>query len=85
MVTLNVCDFVCPSTMLPKLNVAGETFRPACTPVPVKATVSGEPVALLVTVTDPLALPAVLGLKPIDSVKICPGVRVKGVPKPLTP
>lgn len=64
LVTLNVCDFVCPSTTLPKLNVAGETFRPACTPVPVKAIESGEAFASLVTVTVPEALAAVAGAKP---------------------
>ena len=64
MVTLNVCDFVCPSTILPKLNVAGEIFRPACTPVPVKGMVSGEPFASLVTVTVPEVLAAVTGAKP---------------------
>jgi hypothetical protein len=64
LVTLKVCDFVCPSMTLPKLNVAGETFSPACTPVPLRAIVSGEPFASLVTVTVPEALAAVVGAKP---------------------
>ena len=70
LVTLNDCDFVSPSARLPKLNVAGEIFRPACTPVPVKAIVSGEPVALLVTVTVPEALAAVTGAKPMVRVTL---------------
>lgn len=55
------------------------------TPVPVRVIVAGEPEALLVTVTDPFAPPATLGLKLIETVKVCPGVRVTGVPAPPTP
>jgi len=42
---------------LPQLKLAGLTVNPACTPVPDNAIVAGEPAALLVTVTLPLALP----------------------------
>ncbi len=40
--------------------------------------------ALLVTVTAPVALPSVVGLKLIESVKACPDARVTGVPAPFT-
>jgi hypothetical protein len=46
---------------LPKLKLVGLTVNPAWTPVPDNAIVAGEPVALLVTVTLPLALPLVVG------------------------
>jgi hypothetical protein len=45
--------------------------------------VVGEPVALLVTVTVPLALPAAVGVKITLNVRFCPGVSVTGVPAPL--
>lgn len=56
----------------------------AWTPVPDSVMVAGDPLALLVTVTDPLALPTVVGLKPIEIVRVCPDVTVTGVLAPLT-
>jgi hypothetical protein len=53
------------------------------TPVPDSVIVAGDPFALLVTVTDPLALPVVVGLKPIEIVRVCPDVSVTGVLAPL--
>jgi hypothetical protein len=55
----------------------------AVTPVPVRAIVAGEPVALLVTVTLPGKLPVVVGLKITLSVVLCVGVSVTGVLAPL--
>ena len=55
----------------------------ACTPVPDRAIVTGEPVAVLVTVTVPEALPADVGLKITPKANCCPAVNVTGVPAPL--
>ena len=46
--------------------------------------VTGEPVALLVTFTVPLALPVDVGLKATLKVKLCEGVRVTGTLAPLS-
>ena len=54
----------------------------ALTPVPDKLTV-GEELALLVSVTLPLALPAVVGANVSVSVALCPAEMVAGVVTPL--
>lgn len=46
-----------------------------CDP-PVRAIVVGELLALLVTVTLPVALPVEVGVKPTVNVADCPGVSV---------
>lgn len=43
----------------------------------------GEPDALLVTVTDPLSLPAALGLKITSNIMFWPAFRVTGVLAPV--
>lgn len=60
LVRVKFCDFVCPSTILPKSKVAGEMLSPGCVPAPLSAIVTGDP-ALLVTVMVPEALPADAG------------------------
>jgi hypothetical protein len=55
----------------------------ATAPVPESAIVVGEPVALLVIVTLPLAAPAAVGLKCTVIVRVCDAVNVTGVPAPL--
>jgi hypothetical protein len=55
------------------------------TPVPARVIFAGEPKALLVTDRDPLEIPALVGVKLIEVIKVCPGVRVTGVPAPDTP
>ena len=49
--------------MLPKLKLVGVAVieTDAATPVPVKATVEGEPGALLEMLTAPFRVPAVVG------------------------
>jgi hypothetical protein len=69
-VTLKVCDFVCPSTKLPKSNEAGETLSPGCTPAPLRGIESGESFASLVTMTEPEALATVVGAKPTVKVTL---------------
>lgn len=39
---------------------------------------------MLLTVTEPVALPAALGSKITPNVRLCPAVRVTGVPAPLS-
>lgn len=54
-----------------------------CTPVPESAMIFGEPDALLVTLTEPVSLPAAFGLKITLKVVFCPSLRVTGVPVPV--
>lgn len=56
----------------------------ACTPVPTSAIVAGEPVALLVTDTLPLELPAVVGSNTALNVNVCDAPSVTGVFAPVT-
>jgi len=91
-VIVKFCDFDCPSITLPKLKLAGLTVNPGCAPVPLRAIVAGEPAALLVIVTLPLAAPAVVGVKTTLNVRVCEGFKVAGTvaplnvyPVPLTP
>lgn len=51
--------------------------------MPESAIVFGEPVAVLVTVTVPVSLPAAVGLKITPNVIACPAVKVTGAPAPL--
>jgi len=83
-VTVKTCDFVWPSTTLPKLKLEGETLRPACTPVPLKATESGDPFASLTSVTEPVTLPVALGEKSTSKVTLADGLIVAGVVTPFT-
>jgi hypothetical protein len=53
--------FVLPSVTLPKLTDVGFAEICGCVPVPLREIVSGEPGALLVTETLPVALPAEVG------------------------
>ena len=57
----------------------------ACTPVPERVIVAGDPVALLVTVNVPFTLPAEAGLKLGAMVRVCEGESVTGVLAPFTP
>jgi len=78
------CDFVWPSTTLPKLKLAGETLNPACVPVPLKATEVGEVTALLAMLTVPFRVPAVVGANTAVNVAVPPTPTVAGSAKPLT-
>jgi hypothetical protein len=46
---------------------------------------TGEFVALLETLTMPVALPALLGAKVTFNVAVCPGVRINPEDTPLVP
>jgi hypothetical protein len=51
---VTVCELVTPTVTLEKATLAGTTEMAGCTPVPLRATVAGELVALLVTVMLPV-------------------------------
>ena len=82
-VIVKLCDFVCPSTTLPKLKLVGLTLNPGWMPVPLRAIAAGEPVALLVTLTLPLELPVAVGANTTPNVKVCEGFNVAGTLTPL--
>ena len=82
--TVKVCDFIWPSTVLPKLKLAGVTLRPACAPLPLKAIVMGDPLALLTIAIEPLTLPVAVGAKFTPSVTVSEGLRAAGAVSPLT-
>jgi hypothetical protein len=84
LVTVIACDFVWPSTMLPKLKVAGERLNPGAAAVPVTGIVSGEFPALLTIEIDPVMLPDADGEKAAPSVTLSDGVRVAGVVIPVS-
>ena len=65
---------------LPKLTDAGDAVSvPTTTPVPLSGMLRVGFVALLVTVTDPLAAPAAVGAKVTVSDCVAPLARVNGV------
>ena len=55
----------------------------AAAPVPARAMVCGELVAVLTTVTVPLRFPAVVGSKMALKLADCPAARVIGRERPL--
>ena len=78
-----VCVPLLPTFTLPKLSDVGLAESCGETPVPVAAIVTGEPVALLVTVTDPFTAPDTVGANTIESTVVCPAVSVIGVVIPF--
>ena len=67
----------------PKLKLPGVTLNPACTPLPLSATVAGEFGALLTMEIDPVALPVAAGAYCALKLADWPGVRVSGRVTPL--
>ena len=57
-------------------------MRVGAIPLPVNAIVVGEFVALLITETPPVTLPAATGEKATVNVAFCPAARVRGTAKP---
>src|SRR5437899_7518992 len=74
-----------PTFTLPKLRLVGlaASRNVASTPVPLRARVRGEPGALLVMETLPLALPVAEGANCALNVVFCPAASVSGRDKPL--
>src|SRR5712691_9546496 len=74
-----------PTFTLPKLRLVGlaPSKNVAVTPVPLRAMARGEPGALLLMETLPLALPAAAGENVAVNEVLCPGLRVSGAVMPL--
>ena len=64
----------------PDEGLACQLSETQCCPVPESVTVAGEPVALLVIVIVPLALPPDVGLNCTDSATCCVGIRITAPP-----
>jgi hypothetical protein len=84
-VIVSGCVDEVPVFTFPKLKLFELRLRVnvAATPVPVSATVAGEPGALLVMVRFPLALPVDVGENCALNVLACPGFKVSGRVNPL--
>jgi len=77
------CEALFPSTTVPKLTLVGSTEICGCTPTPVKGIASGEPGALLVMDTLPLALAADVGANAAVRVVVWPALSVSGTANPV--
>ena len=75
-----------PTLILPKDRLDGlvASVTTAAVPVPLSATVVGELGALLVMLTVPVRLPAVVGANCTSNVSVLPAGTVAGVASPLT-
>jgi len=81
-----VCELlVLPTRMLPKLKVLalGVSSRVCAVPLPLRAIVVGEFVALLTMEMLPDRAPAAVGENAADNVALCPAASVSGTAKLL--
>jgi hypothetical protein len=78
-------ELATPALTLPKLRLVGfaESVTLPATPVPLRATVDGDPGALLETAIDPVKLPTVVGANTALNVALAPAAMVLGVANPL--
>lgn len=83
-VNVKVCDFVCPSTTLPKAKLEGVMLSPGCAPVPVREIVTGEWKASVLIVIVPDTLPAAVGANTALRVAVAPAFKIKGAVMPFT-
>jgi len=85
LVSVTPSELLRPTFTLPKLKLLGLALScaVAVAPVPDRAIVVGELLALLETATLPVALPAAVGAKATLSVAVCPGVNVVLAATPL--
>ena len=85
MVSVTPRELLAPSFTLPKLKLVGVAVSCEVTaaPVPERAMVVGELLALLLTETVPVTFPAAVGAKVTFSVAVCPGVNVALALTPL--
>ena len=72
-----------PTGTFPKLTLPGVSASPACTPEPLIAITELGPCELM-TVTFPVTVSEVLGLKATVKIKFCEGVRLTGTLAPLS-
>jgi hypothetical protein len=75
------CVLVVPVVTLAKATLVGVTVRTGCIPVPLSA--DEAPGALLVTVSEPVVLPAAAGAKLTDPLALVPGASVRGKVNPV--
>ena len=71
-----ICELLLPTVTVPKLMLVGLAEICGWVPVPLRAILRGEPGALLVIDTLPVALVAVVGAKVPVKDAVCPGFRV---------
>ncbi len=85
-VSVTVLVELLPTLTLVNATGEGLTVMVACVavPVPLKLIASGEPGALLVIDTLPLALPAVVGANVTVKEVVWPGVRLAGAAQPVS-
>ena len=85
LVSVTACELLLPSNTSPKLSpeLLGVSTRIAVTLVPFNASISGEFGALLVSITEPVALPFAAGANSTLNVALCPAAIVSGVVSPL--
>ena len=74
-----------PTFTLPKLRLVGlaPSRNVAATPVPLRAIVRGEPGALLTSDTEPVTLPAAVGVNAALNVALAPAAIVCGTLRPV--
>jgi hypothetical protein len=84
-VKVTLLELVAPALTLPKTKLVGFADRITVPeePVPLSATVAGEPGALLEIVMLPGRLPTVVGAKMALKVVLAPAATVLGVARPL--
>lgn len=85
LVSVTFWELELPALTFPKLKLVGLALSVIvdATPVPLKAIVAGEPGALLVMVTVPFKLPAVVGANTALKVVLAPAAKVVGVVRPF--
>ena len=87
LVSVMFCEVLLPIVTVPKPRVVGfATNCPvaAVVPVPLRAIVSGDPLALLATVMLPVTAPVTVGANFTASVAVCEAASVAGGVTPLT-
>ncbi len=74
-----------PTLTLPKLRLVGlaPSRKVGTTPVPLRAMARGEPGALLTSDTEPVTLPAAVGVNPALNVALAPAAIVCGTLRPV--
>ena len=85
LVSVTLLELVVPALTLPKARLVGfaDSNTVPAVPLPLSATVRGDPGALLAIVIVPGKLPTVVGAKSALNVAVAPAAMVLGVVSPL--
>jgi hypothetical protein len=78
------CEFVFPTTTLPKLTLDALADTRACRPTPLNEMAAGELAASLPMETAPVTAPGPVGANLTATGIVCPGARFTGADSPLT-